>query len=204
MGRKDLSEVRRHQIMEAFYRCLVKKGLEACTISNIAEEAHITPSLITHYFGNKEEMTLELARRILEMYERTLFRQIESIEDPRERLEKLLSGLFNDEYLTEDFVKAYLAIIYRASRDEEVKRDMAKMYRRTYADIKKTLIEIAGTGNLEPGEAEKAAVLITALQDGMSELWFYDPKKARPSLAREMVGDHLDKILGGKTVKGKK
>jgi hypothetical protein len=149
-------------------------------------------------------MTLELARRILEMYEKMFFRQIEDIEDPRERLEKLLSGLFNDEYLTEDFVKAYISIIYRASRDEEVKRDMAKMYRRTYADLKKTLLEVAGPGNLDPGEAEKAAVLITALQDGMSELWFYDPRRVHPSIAQEMVRDYLDKILSGKPVKKKK
>jgi len=204
MGRKDLSDIRRQEIMEAFYRCLVKNGLEGCTISNIAKEAEVTPSLITHYFSDKQEMTLELARRILEMYEKTFFRQIEDIEDPRERLEKLLSGLFNDEYLTEDFVKAYISIIYRASRDEEVKRDMAKMYRRTYADLKKTLLEVAGPGNLDPGEAEKAAVLITALQDGMSELWFYDPRRVHPSIAQEMVRDYLDKILSGKPVKKKK
>lgn len=196
MGRKSLADERRPQILEAFYRCLTEKGIDGCTLANIAAEANMTTSLISHYFSNKEKLSLELIRWILEMHEEFFFKPIEALDDPDERLDKLLSIYFSDELPSKDYAKAYIAIVYWSAINEDVHEAMRKANERYYGAVSRVLLEADRSGRLTPEEAERIAIAISATTDGLWAHWFMVPEKARPSIGIDMVRAYLDTVLG--------
>jgi AcrR family transcriptional regulator len=67
MGRKSLKEIRRKEIISAFYNVSIKEGLENSSISKVAKEMDINPSLVMHYFNTKEDLNFGLINFILEI-----------------------------------------------------------------------------------------------------------------------------------------
>ena len=65
MGRKDLTEQRHEDILDAFERCLIKYGLEESTLERVAQEAGKSRNIIRHYIGNREDLIAAFVERIL-------------------------------------------------------------------------------------------------------------------------------------------
>lgn len=195
-GKKSLAEERRPQILEAFYTCLTEKGIDGCTLANIAREANLTTSLINHYFSSKEELSRELILQILNMHEELFFKPIEAIEDPRERLDKLLEIYFSDELPSQDYTKAYIAVAYWATVNDDILESMRQAYERYYGALSDALLGADTSGNLTAEEAERIAITISALTDGLWAHWYMFPDKARPSIGMDMVRTYLDSVLG--------
>ncbi|MBI5946446.1 MAG: TetR/AcrR family transcriptional regulator [Chloroflexi bacterium] len=65
MGRKDLTEQRHKDILDAFERCLIKYGLEESTLERVAQEAGKSRNIIRHYIGNREDLIAAFVERIL-------------------------------------------------------------------------------------------------------------------------------------------
>ena len=65
MGRKDLTEQRHEDILDAFEQCLIKYGLEESTLERVAQEAGKSRNIIRHYIGNREDLIAAFVERIL-------------------------------------------------------------------------------------------------------------------------------------------
>ena len=59
MGRKIMKEERREQILEALYRCLLKKPFKETSIKDIAREAGISHALLYRYFPDQQSLFVE-------------------------------------------------------------------------------------------------------------------------------------------------
>jgi AcrR family transcriptional regulator len=98
MGRKSLKEERQLEIIETFYKVAKKEGYENTSIAKIAKVMDINPSLISHYFETKEDLTYALIDHILERY--LLIYTIKNIgevtlSDLQKTIEKLFSKKWN-------------------------------------------------------------------------------------------------------------
>ena len=58
MGRKNIKDLRRQEIVKAFYKTAKAEGLHNASIAKIAEAMNVNPSLILHNFKNKDELVL--------------------------------------------------------------------------------------------------------------------------------------------------
>jgi AcrR family transcriptional regulator len=197
MGRKSLAEERRSQLVDAYYRCLAKRGIEGCSMSSIAKEAGMVPSIINHYFGTKEELMKELINRVVTMYEQLVFSQLEEIAEPEERLDSLLAILFSDELLTGDFAKAYTAVLHRASQDKEVREAFSDAMQRCYAMLMDDMQAVALPKGISSEEVNRTAVMIIALADGILIHTGISPHIVRPSMALNTARDLLESCLKG-------
>jgi AcrR family transcriptional regulator len=65
MGRKKLVDQRQVDILDAFERCLLKFGLEECTLERVAQEAGKSRNIIRHYIGNRDELIAAFVERVL-------------------------------------------------------------------------------------------------------------------------------------------
>ena len=65
MGRKKLVDQRQVDILDAFERCLLKYGLEECTLERVAQEAGKSRNIIRHYIGNRDDLIAAFVERIL-------------------------------------------------------------------------------------------------------------------------------------------
>lgn len=98
MGRKSLKEVRQLEIIKTFYKVAKKEGYENTSFAKIAKVMDINPSLVSHYFETKEDLTYALIDHILERY--LLIYTIKNKEevtlaDLQKTIEKLFSKKWN-------------------------------------------------------------------------------------------------------------
>ena len=68
MPRKDLTQERTEQILEAFESCVIKYGLEGSTLEKISEEAGVKRAILRHYIGNREDLINALCEKVLARY----------------------------------------------------------------------------------------------------------------------------------------
>lgn len=97
MGRKSLEEPRKKEIIKAFYKVAKKQGLEETSIANIADVMEINPSLVVHYFRNKQELVYALIEYILDKY--MLIYRVENTDKPTlADLRKMIDNLFSKKW----------------------------------------------------------------------------------------------------------
>ncbi len=78
MGRPDLTKTRTAEILDAFARCVARYGLEGSSLQKVAEEAGMQRSILRHYVGNREDLIVSLAKRVVSGYEEHLRAFIDS------------------------------------------------------------------------------------------------------------------------------
>lgn len=69
MGRKSLKESRTAMILDAFETCIGRFGIEGSSLERIAEVAGVKRSIIRHYIGNRDQLLLALANRVVARYQ---------------------------------------------------------------------------------------------------------------------------------------
>ena len=62
------AETRKPEILEGYYRVLIENGFEGSSIGKIAQHLGIHPTLILHYFKNKDNLQHELVEILITKY----------------------------------------------------------------------------------------------------------------------------------------
>jgi len=93
MGRPSLANQRTAEILDAFERCIGRYGLEASTLERIAEEADMKRSILRHYVGNRDDLVLALADRVIGKYQKSLNEHLLPTEN-QNPVDQLLNYLF--------------------------------------------------------------------------------------------------------------
>ncbi len=78
--------------MRHFYKTILAEGFEGASIAKVAKRMDIHPSLILHYFGNKENLTLALVDYVIDEYGSLLKNYKSQDLAPEERLTRLLKS----------------------------------------------------------------------------------------------------------------
>jgi len=81
MGRKDLTETRRNQILDAFERCIVELGISGATLTKVAEVAQINRGMIHHYIGDRNNLVFALIERLVGSYREEFSKYLEAHKD---------------------------------------------------------------------------------------------------------------------------
>ena len=100
MPRKDLSELRSNQILDAFERCIVDFGMEGASLERIAGAAGMKRSILRHYVGNRDDLIRALALRFHQRYEQEL-EDLRSWLPTRNRVNRLIDVMFSAEGMDE-------------------------------------------------------------------------------------------------------
>jgi len=66
MGRKDLSQQRTEQLLDAFEACISEHGLKGATLQRTAEKADMNIGMIHHYIGNRDALLRMSVERLAE------------------------------------------------------------------------------------------------------------------------------------------
>jgi AcrR family transcriptional regulator len=95
---------RRHDIIAATTSVLAREGLKGLSLNAVAKELGGTVTLVTHYYGSKNELINDLATRMIEDYELDLEEIEAGIDDPYVRLHTFLEWALpmTDEGLVEE------------------------------------------------------------------------------------------------------
>ncbi|MFD2036616.1 TetR family transcriptional regulator [Belliella marina] len=134
-----IRDIRKEEIVKGFYELSKENGLENTSIAKIGKHLKMPPSLIMHYFPNKDLLIQELIKYILDQYQLIYEPIIQQIDQGQSlNAELLVEKLFSREWnaLFDDgvFYSCY-ALIFR-------NREIRKEYKHLHEGLRSTLESI--------------------------------------------------------------
>lgn len=166
--RKNLSaEIRKPEILEQYYQVLIDEGFEGASIGKIADRMGIHPSLIIHYFKNKENMTIELVDTLIRKYEAPEFLEFDHIRDVKARFEAFTDTLFSLEWSRTVDPGVHFGFYYLSFRNRKVRERFEAMFRRFRDYLIGELRCYRDAGVIAEEDIEGAADLIMTLMEGL-------------------------------------
>jgi AcrR family transcriptional regulator len=183
MRRADRSQLRRREILAAYYETLVAEGLQGSSLAKIAKRLGVPPSLLIHYFGTKEQMTVELVDYLLEEYREGYGDRLAAIADPQERLQAIVDTFFDPRYheLLDDSV--FYACFYLSLRHPSVRQSYHTLYEATLQLIETAVADCMAAGVIDRDDAHELALVVKALEEGYA---FLIGGEADDAVKREM------------------
>lgn len=126
MPRRDLSEERTEQILDAFERCIIRHGLESSSLEKVAEEAGMKRPIIRHYVGNRDDLILALTERFVERDRRRTLEMMAALGEG-DRIDVLLRILFSrTTAASAESILIYENLILLAGRSEMIRNRIAE------------------------------------------------------------------------------
>lgn len=177
MGRKSLAKERRAEILEAFYRCLARGGLENASTRQIAKEAGVQPSILHHYFKDREEMIEELVKNVVDKIAVSYLEEIGRYKNPKTRFNKAVEFLFGPELINNEHSSFFYDCWAEAKRNNRIRGSFAMLYKLFREAIINLLIETNKAAGLSPGQVRELANIVIAIQDGVSLQWDMEPEE---------------------------
>lgn len=159
--------LRKPDILESYYQVLIEEGLEGTSISKIAGRIGIHPSLIIHYFKNKENLKLELVELLVEKYESPAMIDFDHIEDDEERFDALIHMLFSFKWSRTVDPSVHFGFYYLSLRNEKILERFRVMFKWLRDYLSEKLAYFNGKGIIKVKDEQKAADYIVTLMEGL-------------------------------------
>jgi AcrR family transcriptional regulator len=162
----------RHQeILDAAARVITERGLAETRISDIAEQAGVSPGLILYYFDSKDRLLAEALTYANDQFYLRTSRDIRRIASAKQQLRRLID-LSVPGYLPEygrlDEWALWIEVWVRALRDAEMAKDREVLDQRWRAQIAEIIRVGQASGEFVAGDADALALPIAALIDGLA------------------------------------
>ncbi len=175
-GKRELSGEKAQRIIDAMRSSVAARGIAGSTFEHVAGEAGVSRGLLHYYFGTKERLLVEVVRRDTEVRVAKLDESIAAADTVEGVLDALVEHLL-ETIRHEPGVFALLFEVFSAGRrNEEIRREVADLFRRTRDHVALVLAEKEeeGTLSLRFGAAATVSYLI-AIGDGIALQALSDP-----------------------------
>jgi AcrR family transcriptional regulator len=163
----------RHQeILEAAARVITDRGLAETRISDVAEEAGVSPGLILYYFDSKDRLLAEALTFANDQFYVRTSREIRRIPSARDQLRRLIE-LSVPGYLPEfgrlDEWALWIEVWVRALRDKEMAKDREVLDQRWRAQLAEIVRGGQAKGEFSStDDADELALRLATLIDGLA------------------------------------
>ncbi len=166
--RKNLNADRRKpEILESYYQVMIQEGIEGSSISKIAKRLDIHPSLIIHYFKNKENMKLELIDLLINKFESPEMIDFRHIADPGKRFTALMDAIFSVQWSRTVDPSVHFGFYYLSFRNEEISNRFEIMFKWLRDYLAEQLNFFNDAGIIQVRDVNKAADYIVTIMEGL-------------------------------------
>lgn len=184
MGRNSLAQQRRTQIIQAFYRCVVKDGLAKASIRKIAKEAQMQPSALHHYFKDRDEMIEEMVAYYADLFFESFLAEMDKCKDPAERFDTAARFLFSPAMVNEEASSFFYDCCAEAGSNVRVRKSLARLFRKFRGVIINYVSELDLPQGVSTDQIKEIATLIIAVHEGVELQYYMNPEDV--SLDRSM------------------
>lgn len=173
-----------------------RDGLQNASTRSIAKEAGVQPSILHHYFKDRDEMIEELVKDIVDRITEKYLAEMGRYENPKTRFDKAVEFLFGPELINGEHSGLFYDCWAEAKRNDRVRESFAMLYKRFREAIIDLLAETNKSAGLSTAEVKELANMIIAIQDGVSVQWDMDPEnvdlKKMARLTKRFVEAYLE------------
>lgn len=171
MSRVAIADIRRREIIEAFFEVIAEDGLNGATIRQVAEKADMSAGLLHRYYSSKEEMILAVIDFAASEYISTLKSRIQKFDSASDRLKYILSWLTRFNEFDLKWFRNFAEFKAYAYGHEAVKRALNQFFRElalSFVDIIKEGIKSKEFPEVNPVTVANF-ILVTTM--GLIELY---------------------------------
>jgi AcrR family transcriptional regulator len=163
----------RHQeILDAAARVITDRGLAETRISDIADEAGVSPGLILYYFESKDRLLAEALTFANDQFYLRTSREIRRIPSAKDRLRRLIDlsvPAFLPEFGRLDEWALWIEVWVRALRDPEMAKDREVLDQRWRSQLADIIRGGQSSGEFSsPVGADELALRLATLIDGLA------------------------------------
>ncbi|WP_207462878.1 transcriptional regulator BetI [Azospirillum sp. SYSU D00513] len=189
MPKLGMEPIRRQQLIEATITSLGERGFADTTIQTISRQAGVSPGIIHHYFGGKEELLVATMRNMLLQLRNDAVARLSAAGSPRDRLVAVIDSNFDSLQFTPQVINAWLGFWAQVPHVPALARLQRVNNRRLHSNLMYSLRDL-----LPADRAETVARGLAAMIDG---LWLRSALTgaADADRARDIAIDFLDSQL---------
>ena len=129
MKKRLNADIQKPRIVKYFYKTILAEGFEGASIVKVAKRMKIHPSLIMHYFGNKENLTLALVDFVIDEYDSLLKKFKTQDLSPEDHLTRLLEAIWSREYYEKIDIAVSFAVLAVSFRNDKIHSKARNLYR---------------------------------------------------------------------------
>jgi AcrR family transcriptional regulator len=190
VGRKSVVAVRRTEIVDAVQRCIVRKGLAATTMADVAREAGMQRSAISHFLGTRDEVITAAIERSCDYYIE-LIGTVVAEHPPERRSQALVDELIGGKRADPDAMVLFDEIVALAHHDERARTEVERAYGVLDHELKAALrARYPGAPSRDRTAVAHALVLLIDNEERFRVLGLSDSRAARH--AAQTLLDSLD------------
>ena len=167
MRKNKNATLRKPEILESYYQILIQEGIEGASISKIAKHMDIHPSLIIHYFKNKENMKLELIDLLIEKYKSPDMIDLGHIKNDEDRFHAFIDTLFSFDWSRTVDPGIHFGFYYLSFRNQEIQKRFKRMFVWLRDYIQDQLVYFNSKHIINIKDEKQAADLIITLMEGL-------------------------------------
>jgi TetR/AcrR family transcriptional regulator, transcriptional repressor of bet genes len=196
--RRESPEDRRRQLGEAALRCIVKHGTAGVSVRQIAAEAGVTQGLITHHFGEINE----LVAYAFDIMSAGLLQQIlKAVEDaeptPQARLDAFIDASFSPLLFDRDVLGVWVVFWGLILHSPRMSASQQKEYADYVETVEGLVSNLAATEGFKVGDVRLTAMAFTALLDGLWLAWCLNPSAFLPADGARMCRNWIEGLRRG-------
>ncbi|WP_232831233.1 TetR family transcriptional regulator C-terminal domain-containing protein [Pseudogemmobacter bohemicus] len=163
---RDTEENRRESLISAAQALVAEGGRPAATVRAIAARAGVTPGLIRHYFGSKEELLRAAYVALMDGMTGTGEEALTGLgSDPASRLAAFVAASLRPPVLDPKAVGLWAGYLHQVQSDTGLLAQHERSYLR-YRDRLQQLIADLGRP-ARPGQLRREAIACNAVIDGL-------------------------------------
>src|SRR5438445_12595178 len=185
------------RIVDAMRASVGRRGAAGSTFDHVAQEAGVSRGLLHYYFGSKERLLVEVVRHDADVRVAAIEERLRDAGSLDAIVQALAWGL--EQFVAED--AGSHAVIHEllsvARRNDDVREEIAALYRRVRAEVAEILVEKEREGIVRlRSDAQAVVSIFLALADGLEVQLTSDADWASSdavdtavSVARYLLGD---------------
>jgi AcrR family transcriptional regulator len=194
---RGLSGEKARRIVEAMRHSVARRGAAGSTFDHVSREAGVSRGLLHYYFGTKEKLLVEAARRDCELRIEALEQQLAGAQTADDFVALLAENLQETIHEEPDFVTLVFELFTLSRRNEEIAVEYARLVHLTRERLAGMLAAAQAEGVLQlHAEPEAVADILFSLGDGFALRMIAEPDRdytetirAGIECARSLVAD---------------
>jgi AcrR family transcriptional regulator len=194
---RSLSSEKAQRIVEAMRHSVARRGAAGSTFDHVSREAGVSRGLLHYYFGTKEQLLVEAARRECELRIEALERRLAGAQTADDFVGLLAQNLQETIREDPDFVTLVFELFTLSRRNTDIALEYASLLRRTRERLAGMLAAAQEDGVLRlHAEPDAVADILFSLGDGFALRMISEPDRdfsasisAGIECARSLVAD---------------
>ncbi|WP_328706930.1 TetR/AcrR family transcriptional regulator [Clavibacter zhangzhiyongii] len=167
-GKREKPEVRRAMIVEAARAVILRQGLTATGLRDIAAEGHVSVGTVTYHFGSVAEILDEVVVLETDRFYASIVQEVDADPDPVHGIRLLVEPLFTGGDEAEAHWRLWSDYWTAVARQPGLSADRLERIRVWEACLVRTIRRGVAGGAFRAVDASEVALKLAAYSDGIA------------------------------------